>query len=130
VIAQPEIETEQPVVQVVEEEPVIEIQQPEPAPNSAPEILSISLGCNIVTESVSIQVGKTADFFILVDDETPLQMSYSADIDDSSIASVNVDSEGVFLVSGLAPGLTTMPIEVVDSGGLTDSIVLSISIEP
>ena len=49
-------------------------------PNKAPEILSISLGCDPLTESISIRMGDSAEIFLLVDDESPLDLSYVAEI--------------------------------------------------
>lgn len=98
-------------------------------PNKAPEILSISLGCDLLAESVSIQMGDSTEIFLLVDDESPLDLSYMAKMRTPEIASVAVDSEGVLFVSGLTPGRSNLFVTVVDNEGLTDTIVIRIIVD-
>jgi len=102
---------------------------PEPVANRAPDILSISLGCDLVTDSVSIRMGDSAEFFLLVDDESPLDINYVAEMENPDIASVEVDSEGMLLVSGLTLGKNDLSVKVVDSNGLTDTIVIPIIVD-
>jgi len=105
------------------------LQTSDPATNSAPEILSMSLGCDLVAESVSIRMGDSAEFFLLVDDESPLDLDYVVDIQKPDIASVVVDSEGTLLVSGLTLGRTDLTVNVVDSYGLEDTVVVRIVVD-
>jgi len=100
-----------------------------PGSNNAPEIMSISLGCDLATESVSIRKGNSAEFFLLVDDESPLDLSYLAEVQNPDIASVSVDSEGILHVSGLTIGRTDLSVKVTDSDGLEDNIVIRIIID-
>ena len=111
------------------EAPVLNAANPLPEPNKAPEIMSISLGCDLATESVGIQMGDSAEIFLLIDDESPLELSYVLEMRTPDIASVAVDSEGMLLVSGLTLGQTDLSIEVVDSEGLTDTIVIPIIVD-
>ena len=95
-----------------------------------PEILSISAGCDLLTESFAVKAGEAAEFFLLVDDEEPLNLTYAATVDNSSIAQVTVDSDGVITVTGITIGQTDLPINVIDQDGLTDSIIVSILVQP
>ena len=101
----------------------------EPKPNDAPEIQSISLGCDLDTESVSIKMGDASEFFLLVDDESPLDLTYVVDMEKPDVASIAVDSEGMLLVSALTLGRTDLSVKVVDSEGLSDTIVIPIIVE-
>jgi len=107
------------------------VSQPQlvPEPNKAPQILSISLGCDLNTESVGIKMGDSSEFFLLVDDESPLELTYVVDMQKPNVASVAVDSQGTLLVSALTLGRTELTVKVVDRGGLTDTIVIPIIID-
>jgi len=111
------------------------VYQPQPTPspapiaNIAPDIKSISLGCNLVTESVSIKMGETSEFFLLIDDESPLELDYVIEMQKPDIASVSVDSEGMLRLSGLALGRTGVSVKVVDSQGLSDTVWIRLLVE-
>ena len=82
-----------------------------------------------MTESVGIQSGESAEFFLLVDDESPLDLTYKANIQNSGIASVQVDSDGMLLVMGLSSGNTDLSVTVLDSADLADTFMIGIVVD-
>ena len=97
--------------------------------NLPPSIVSISLGCDLVLESISLSAGDNSNFTLTVDDESPLTLSYSIQSDDSAISTSTVNEDGVFTVAGVTPGQTTMPIVVTDEHGLSSELLLSVIVE-
>lgn len=94
--------------------------------DTAPSIEAISLGCDLVTESIGINAGVDTNFTLLVDDEAPLALSYSIASEDESTVMVDVDANGVFTLRGLSVGNTTLPIKVTNAQGLSDQLLLNV----
>jgi len=106
--------------------PIPKIEPPEPVPNLAPSILSVSHGCDMATELLAVDIGFTATFFLLVDDEAPNELNYTATTPDSSLATVSVDSDGLLSVVGSRAGVANIPVSVSDGEGLTDSVEVKV----
>lgn len=97
--------------------------------NGSPSIEAISLGCDLVLDSIAIVSGDVTSFTLVVDDESPLTLSYSIVSDDEAIALASVDTDGVFSLQGVQAGSTTMPVIVSDEQGESDQVLLTIVVE-
>ncbi len=113
-------------------EPIVAVSEPEitpiqePAENIPPEIVSISLGCDLVNESIALSVAESVEFFLLVDDESPLDISYVAEIQNNEIAAASVDSTGQVNLSAFNEGETELYLEITDNAGLSNTLFISI----
>lgn len=94
--------------------------------NATPSIEGISLGCDLVLDSIAIADGVVTNFTLVVEDESPLTLRYSIDSDNEAIAVASVDTNGVFSLNGLQAGSTTMPVTVTDDRGASDQVLLAI----
>ena len=95
----------------------------------APKILSISMGCDVVMESIAVNVGDTASFSLLVDDDDPTGLQYTVSSDDENVLSAQVGEGGVVSLEAIELGTTTVPVVVTDSDGNQDQILLNVIVE-
>lgn len=97
--------------------------------NQPPAIESISIGCDLVLDSIGLVAGEVADFTLAVNDESPLTLTYAIESDETSISTSSVDTDGVFTLVGVKTGETTMPIIVTDEHGLSTQLLLSVTVD-
>jgi len=97
--------------------------------NLAPEINSISLGCDLVTESVAIKIGETTTFTLDVTDESQSTLIYAVSTDDPLVLESAIDNNGMVSLSGLSQGKTVVPVSVTDESGLTHQIFIDVLVD-
>lgn len=97
--------------------------------NQFPEIVSMSLGCDLVLESVAIKVGESAAFTLEVNDESPSTLVFSATTDNPQPLDVSVGNDGIITLIGLSSGDTNISVLVTDEFGKQDELLLNVIID-
>lgn len=95
----------------------------------APEILSISLGCDIVLDAIAVVPGEQSTFSINASDESVDTLTYSITSDAPDIVQVDIDAQGQVTLTALAEGSADAPVVVTDSNGNSDSLILKIEVK-
>lgn len=97
--------------------------------NFAPQIYSVSLGCDLATEAIAVQVGETTVFSLLATDESPDTLQFQILDTDAEKLSAFIDDSGSVTITGISTGELFLPIRVIDEDGLNSEIILSIVVE-